>query len=106
MTNKYSWYAKKDIDLTKYGLSDTKEKYSYYSYMYFSEKMKSSKILIRNSDNLMSFSNITNESLVILSKMLKDGVIYYVENEKYYLDKKITPEEWEAIKKMRGGKNE
>lgn len=104
MNSKYNWYVKKDIDLTKYGLTDVSDKYDYFSYMYFSEKMKSSKIYVRKIDNLLSFSNITNESLLILSQMIKDDVMYCVDNKNYYVKKTISKDEWEMIKKMRGEK--
>lgn len=92
------FYAKRDIDYSKYGfvLSENKKEWVIWR--------GTRRITIRNDNNSMSFNSITNEILKIFMEMVKDDVIIV----KPYKERKprshyiaLDDEEYELIQKMR-----
>ena len=97
----YCFYAKKDIDYTKYGFVDEGTE------LIILRDVR--RITIRKKDYSMSFNCITTEILKIFMDMIKDDVVF-VKNFKakpkrnHYMG--LTDEEYEIIKKMRNEENE
>ena len=93
------YIAKDDIDFTKYGFENKEQEYCYWL-------SNTKRIIIDKSNNRVYFNNITNDVILTLEKLLEDKVIYHIEKTKlklkYY---KLSADEWETIKKMRGNKD-
>ena len=98
--NQYVWFAKKDIDFTRYGFDDDNGSYTFW-------RNNTKRIEIRKRDLRMYFNGLVSDVLVLFQKLIKDDVVYYEEARKV---KKhfvmVSDEELETIKKMRGENNE
>ena len=98
--NNLVYVAKDGIDFTQYGFEDKGQEYCYWL-------SNTKRIIIDKSNSRVYFNNITNEVIVILEKLFEDKVIYHIAKDKlklkYY---KLSVDEWEVIKKMRGKNNE
>ena len=94
------YMANDGIDFTKYDFEDRGQEYCYWL-------SNTKRIIIDKNNNRVYFNNITNEVIVKLEKLFKDKAIYHISKDKiklkYY---KLSVDEWEVIKKMRGKKNE
>lgn len=94
------YLAKEGIDFKKYGFEDKGQEYCYWL-------SNTKRIIIDKSNNRVYFNAITNEVILTLEKLFEDKVIYHFPKDKlklkYY---KLSVDEWETIKKMRGKINE
>lgn len=94
------YLAKEGIDFTKYGFEDKGQEYCYWL-------SHTKRIIIDKSNSRVYFNNITNDVIVKIEDLFADKVIYHISKDKiklkYY---KLSVDEWEVIKKMRGKNND
>lgn len=89
------WFVKEDIDFEKYGLKLDNDRH------YILKTKEGSIVLYVHKDFSANMFSITSYQLAYIFPLIKDGVLYFKENNNIRYNCQLTREEMEVVEEWR-----